>query len=53
VSYTQKIDVLDLIIQTIQEHEQKLDQLVERLENAAGLLDMKQYLAERGGEIRR
>ena len=32
MSYTQKIDVLELIIQTLNEHEQKLDKIVERLE---------------------
>ncbi len=29
-----KIDVIDLIIQTLQEHEKKLDELIERLERA-------------------
>ena len=32
MSYTEKIDVLDLIINVVKEHEEKLDQLVERLE---------------------
>jgi len=32
VSYTEKIDVLDLIINVVKEHEERLDMLVERLE---------------------
>ena len=32
MSFTEKIDVLDLIIQILNEHEQKLDKIVERLE---------------------
>ena len=32
MSFTEKIDVLDLIIQTLNEHEQKLSEIVERLE---------------------
>ena len=32
MSFTEKIDVLDLIINVIKEHEEKLDELVERLE---------------------
>jgi len=32
VSYTEKIDVLDLLIDVLQEHERKLDELVSRLE---------------------
>jgi len=35
MSFTEKIDVLDLIIQTLKDHETKLDQLVERLEAQA------------------
>jgi len=33
MSYTEKIDVLDLIINILREHEEKLDELVERLED--------------------
>jgi len=33
MSYTEKVDVLDLLINVIKEHEEKLDKLVERLEN--------------------
>jgi len=32
VSFTEKIDVLDLLINIIKEHEQKLDEITERLE---------------------
>lgn len=32
MSFTEKIDVLDLLINIIKEHEEKLDQLVERIE---------------------
>jgi len=32
VSCTEKIDVLDLLIDVLQEHERKLDELVSRLE---------------------
>jgi len=32
LSFTEKIDVLDLIINVVKEHEEKLDELLERLE---------------------
>lgn len=32
MSYTEKIDVLDLLIEVLREHEARLDQLVVRLE---------------------
>jgi len=32
MSYTEKIDVLDMIIKILQEHEKKFDELVYRLE---------------------
>ena len=32
MSYVEKVDVLDLIIQCLKEHEEKLDALVSRLE---------------------
>ena len=34
MSFTEKIDVLDLLIQVLRDHEAKLDELVERLDNA-------------------
>lgn len=32
MSYTDKVDVLDMIINVLNEHEKKLDDLVQRLE---------------------
>lgn len=32
MSYTERIDVLDLLIETLRQHEEKLDELVTRLE---------------------
>jgi len=34
-NFTEKIDVLDLLIQVIQDHEAKLDECIERLEAQA------------------
>jgi len=34
MSYTERIDVLDLIIQVLREHEKTLDQLIARLEGS-------------------
>lgn len=31
--FTQKIDVLDMIIEVLREHEKELDRLIQRLEN--------------------
>lgn len=39
MSYTEKMDVLDLLINVLREHEEKLDTLVTRLEKAAGVID--------------
>ena len=36
---TGKIDALDLVINVLQEHEKKLDYLVERLEVAAEIME--------------
>lgn len=36
MSYVEKIDVLELLIKVIQEHEEKLDELVSRLETLIG-----------------
>jgi len=33
MSFTEKMDVLDLLINIIKEHEEKLDELISRLEN--------------------
>ena len=34
MSFTEKVDVLDLLIQVLRDHEAKLDELIERLETA-------------------
>ncbi|OGD52326.1 hypothetical protein A3K81_03960 [Candidatus Bathyarchaeota archaeon RBG_13_60_20] len=39
MSFTEKIDVLDLIINVLNEHEKKLDMLVERLELIVDIMD--------------
>ena len=39
MSFTDKIDVLDLIINVLNEHEKKMDQLVERLELIVDVLE--------------
>ena len=36
MSYTEKIDVLELLIAVLQEHERRLDELVARLEGCVG-----------------
>lgn len=42
MSFTEKIDVLELLINILREHEEKLDELVERLEVVTEVL-AKQY----------
>ncbi|MCJ7731881.1 response regulator [Candidatus Bathyarchaeota archaeon] len=39
MSFPEKIDVLDLIINVLNEHEKKMDMLVERMENIVAALD--------------
>jgi len=39
MSYTEKIDVLDLLINILKEHEAKLDELVTRLEAVCEKVD--------------
>ena len=39
MSFTEKIDVLDLIINVLNEHERKMDLLVERLEDIVSVLE--------------
>ena len=41
MSYTEKIDVLDLLITVLREHEEALDELVARLEAAASALSLQ------------
>ena len=48
MSFTEKIDVLDLLINILKEHEEKLDQLITRLEGCAEKRSLKDYLRERG-----
>lgn len=38
MSYTEKIDVLDMIINILREHEETLDALVERLEAVTAII---------------
>jgi len=58
MSYTEKIDVLDLLIHLLREHEEKIDMFVERLKTVADRLDppdnalaqehdLKEYLDQR------
>jgi len=35
MSFTEKVDVLDLLIKILEEHEKRLDQLIARLERVA------------------
>jgi len=37
MSFTEKIDVLDLLINVIKEHEEKLDRDISRLEKVVGI----------------
>ena len=39
MSFTEKIDVLDMLITILREHEEKLDELVERAEIAVNTLE--------------
>ena len=48
MSFTEKIDVLDLLIEVLQEHEQQLDVQVARIEKVADRLTLKEYLKEKG-----
>ncbi len=38
-----KVDVIDLIIQTLQEHEKKLDEFIERLERAINNRELEDW----------
>lgn len=39
MSFTQKVDVLDLIIRTLKEHEKELDGLTDRLDKAVSIIE--------------
>lgn len=41
MSYTEKIDVLDLLINVIKEHEKKLDEITTSLEKISYVIDNK------------
>lgn len=47
MSFTEKMDVLDLLINIIKEHEAKLDELISRLENTEAIqksgIDLGEY----------
>ncbi|GAH48951.1 unnamed protein product, partial [marine sediment metagenome] len=40
MSFTEKIDVLDLLINVLREHEEKLDELIERMEQIVCILNL-------------
>jgi len=44
--FTSRIDVLDLLINILREHEEKIDLLVERLETVADWLDPQKHTSE-------
>ena len=46
MSFTEKIDVLDLLINVLTEHEEKLDELVERLEKLDAVVGRLEEVAE-------
>ena len=48
MSYTEKIDVLELLIEILMEHEKKLDELVTRLERLVDQLDVEGSVPEAG-----
>ena len=48
MSYTEKIDVLDLLIEILMEHEKKLDELVTRLELLVEQIDVEGSVPETG-----
>ena len=43
MSYTEKIDVLDLLINVLREHEEKLDELVERRDQIVSSLNLGSF----------
>jgi len=46
MSYIEKIDVLDLLINLIREHEEKIDMFVERLETVADRLGLQEHVPQ-------
>jgi len=51
LSFTEKIDVLEMIIQVLNDHEKKLDALIERVEAVADRLDKVMEYAKRDTEV--
>ena len=47
MSFTEKIDVMDLIINVLREHEEKLDEIVERFEKLEGLVERFEKAVDR------
>jgi len=47
VSFTEKVDVLDLIINVLNEHEEKLDEIVESFEKLEGLVERLEKAVDR------
>ena len=47
MSFTEKVDVMDLIINVLNEHEKKLDEIVERFEKLEGLVDRFEKAVDR------
>ncbi len=41
MTFVQKIDVLDLIIETLKEHEKELDGITDRMEKAVSTLEKR------------
>ena len=39
MDFTQKIDVLDMVITCLREHEKKIDDLIDRLEKAVSIAE--------------
>lgn len=48
MSFTEKIDVLDLLIEILMNHEKRLDELVARLELLVDQIDVKGSVPEAG-----
>ena len=47
MSFTEKIDVLDLLVNVLREHEEKLDEIVERFEKLEGLVERFEKAVDR------
>ena len=47
MSFTEKIDVMDLIINVLREHEEKLDEIVERFEKLDKLVERLEKAIDR------